>query len=164
MSDENQWSQPAAPPPPMFVGKPERDLVKQINDEVLERVVGQQVLYYAIDRKNTNYHPLYGEAIEKNFFNPIRVFALVEFLEETTSAEDQKGPDVQRRITAAFHKRRLNEDQDLEITIGDFVKYGDYYYEITKLDTTRKLFGQIDFTFEVLATCVRAREGLFDAS
>ena len=39
MSDE--WSQPEAPPPPMFAGKKERDLVKQVNDELIERVIGQ---------------------------------------------------------------------------------------------------------------------------
>ena len=33
MSD-NEWSQPASPPPPLFTGKKEKDLVKQINDEI----------------------------------------------------------------------------------------------------------------------------------
>ena len=46
MSDK--WKQPAQPPPPLFVGKKERDLVKQVNDELIERVVGQQVVYYPI--------------------------------------------------------------------------------------------------------------------
>ena len=34
MSDENKWSQPDAPPPPLFTGKKERDLVKQVKYEV----------------------------------------------------------------------------------------------------------------------------------
>ena len=63
MSDE--WSQPEAPPPPLFAGKKERDLVKQVNDELIERVIGQQVLYYPIDLNASSFHPLYGEAIEK---------------------------------------------------------------------------------------------------
>ena len=29
---ENKWSQPDAPPPPLFTGKKERDLVKQVNE------------------------------------------------------------------------------------------------------------------------------------
>ena len=37
MSD-NKWNQPDAPPPPLFTGK-ERDLVKQVSDELVERVV-----------------------------------------------------------------------------------------------------------------------------
>ena len=49
MSKDNKWKKPDAPPPPMFFGKKERDLVKQINDEVIERVVGQQILYFPLD-------------------------------------------------------------------------------------------------------------------
>ena len=74
MSDQdNEWSQPAAPPPPLFTGKKERDLVKQVNDELIERVIGQQVVYYPISVEHTNFHPLYGEAIKKTFLRPIRV-------------------------------------------------------------------------------------------
>ena len=49
MSTKNKWSQPDAPPPPLFTGKKERDLVKQVNDELIEKVIGQQVVYYPID-------------------------------------------------------------------------------------------------------------------
>ena len=35
MSDENEWSQPASPPPPLFLGEKERDYVKQVNDELM---------------------------------------------------------------------------------------------------------------------------------
>ena len=59
--------------------KKERDLVKQVNDELIERVIGQQVLYYPISMEHTNFHPTYGEAIEKTFLPPVRVYALVEW-------------------------------------------------------------------------------------
>ena len=36
MSDDNKWSQPASPPPPLFTGKKEKDFVKQVNDEIIE--------------------------------------------------------------------------------------------------------------------------------
>ena len=65
--NEKKWKQPLQPPPPLFLGKKERDLVKQVNDELIERVIGQQVLYYPIDLDRSNYHPLYGEAINKSF-------------------------------------------------------------------------------------------------
>lgn len=64
----NEWEQPASPPPPLFLGEKEKNLVKQINDEIIERVVGQQVLYFPIDIEHTNYHPIYGEAIQKRSF------------------------------------------------------------------------------------------------
>ena len=37
-NNDNKWEQPEAPPPPLFTGKKEKDLVKQVTDEIIERV------------------------------------------------------------------------------------------------------------------------------
>jgi len=159
----NEWNQPTAPPPPLFLGKKERDLVKQVNDELIERVIGQTIVYYPIDPAATNYHSLYGEAIEKTFLPPIRVYALVSWDGIQTQNVDQVGIDKISKISIHFHKRRLTEDQDLYVREGDFVLYGDIYYEIMSLSEPSQLFGQTDHKLEIVASCTRAREGLFDA-
>ena len=164
MSDDDKWSKPAAPPPPLFLGKKERDLVKQINDELVEKVIGQQILYYSIDLRSTNFHELYGEAIKKTYLPPIRVYAMIEFTDYSTDYMESAGIDKSWEIMAHFHKRRLEEDQDLYVREGDFVLYGDYYYEIVSLSEPRLLFGQAGREFEIAARCKRARKGLFDAS
>ena len=56
---KNKWSQPVAPPAPMFFGEKERDLVKQVNDELAERVVGQTIAYYPISIEDSNFNDLY---------------------------------------------------------------------------------------------------------
>lgn len=159
----NEWNRPVQSPPPLFVGEKEKNLVKQVNDEIIERVVGQQVLYFAIDMETTNFHPLYGEAIEKNFLHPIRVFALVEYGGVETVFMDNVGVDKKTTITVNFHKRRLTEDQNLFVREGDFVRYGEIFYEIVKTNEPKQLYGQIDSRFEVIADCIRARDGLFNA-
>jgi len=160
----NEWDRPEAPPPPLFLGKKERDLVKQVNDELIEKVIGQQILYYPVDLDTTNFHNLYGEAIAKTYLPPIRIYALVEFNDEATSYMPDIGIDSDSMITVYFHKRRLTEDQDVFAREGDFVLYGKIYYEIVKLSEPRKLFGQVDHSFEIAATCRRARKGQFDAT
>ena len=162
MSDE--WERPEAPPPPLFLGKKERDLVKQVNDELIEKVIGQQILYYPIDLEATDFHELYGEAVQKTYLPPVRVYALVDFESETTSYLQNIGIDSDSMITVYFHKRRLTEDQDVFVRDGDFILYGKIYYEIVKLSEPRKLFGQVDHSFEIAATCRRARKGQFDAT
>ena len=162
MSKDNKWDKPASPPPPMFFGTKERDLVKQINDEIIERVVGQQVLYFPIDIETTNYHPLYGEAVEKTFLPPVRVHALVEFQGVETSFMDNVAIDKATKIKINFHKRRLTEDQNLFVREGDFVRYGEVYYEIVKLMEPKLLFGQVEHRFEIHAECIRARDGIFN--
>ena len=161
---DNEWERPAAPPPPLFLGKKERDLVKQVNDELIEKVIGQQILYYPIDMEHTDFHELYGEAIDKTYLPPVRVYALVEFTSEMTEYMAGFGVDKMWEINVHFHRRRLTEDQNLYVREGDFVLYGDYYYEIVKLSEPKKLFGQVKHSFEISATCKRARQGLFDAT
>mgnify|MGYP001205805286 FL=1 len=161
MSDNNEWSQPANPPPPLFVGKKEKDLVKQVNDEIIERVVGQTVIYYPISLEHTNFHNLYGEAIEKTFLDPIRIYAMVKWNSQNTTTTPL-GVDRIEKINVSFHKRRLVEDQDLFVREGDFIQYGQNFYEILTLTEPVWLYGQVESSFEINADCVRAREGLFN--
>ena len=82
-----------------------------------------------------------------------------------TSQETKTSPlgvDRIEKISVAFHKRRLTEDQDLFVREGDFVQYGEFLYEILTLEEPQWLFGQVESKFEIAATCVRAREGLFN--
>jgi len=163
MSNQDKWSQPASPPPPLFLGEKERNLVKQVNDELLERVTGQDVLYYPISIEHTNFHSIYGEAIKKTFYPPIRIYALVTwqgFVTETTNFGIDKRPS----ILVNFHKRRLTEDQNLYVREGDFILYHKTFYEITVLNEPREIFGQIEHKMEIEAKCVKARQGVFNAS
>jgi hypothetical protein len=147
----------------MFLGEKEKNLVKQVNDEVIERVAGQQLLYFSIDIEHTDFHPLYGEAIEKTFLPPVRVFARVEYQGVETMVLDNIGLDKKTGLKVMFHKRRLTEDQDLFVREGDFIRYGSIFYEIVKTNEPKHLFGQADVQFEVTADCIRARDGVFNA-
>lgn len=160
----NKWTQPDAPPPPLFTGAKERDLVKQVNDEIIERVVGQTIAYYPLDVERTKYHAVYGEAIQKTFLPPVAVKALVEYEGLKTEYTKNIGLDKTQGITIHFHKRRLTEDQNLFVREGDFVLYGNSLYEIVTLSEPKLIYGQIDHKLEISAKCIRAREGLFDAT
>jgi hypothetical protein len=159
---QNKWSQPDQPPPPLFMGQKERNLVKQVNDELIERVIGQQVLYYPISIDHTDFHDIYGEAIRKTFLPPIRVYALVEWNGYETE-NTHMGVHRRPSVVIHFHHRRLTQDQDLYVREGDFVLYGQSYYEIVSTDEPKELFGQNAHKVEISAQCIKARQSLFDA-
>ena len=161
MSDpKNKWTRPGAPPAPMFFGEKERNLVKQVNDELTERVLGQTIAYYPISLEDSNFNDIYGEAKEKVTLPPVRVFAYVEVTNDQTNTKD--GYEYQTKLTVNFHRRRLVEDQNLYVRVGDFVQYGDVFYEIVKtFNDTRYYFGQVEHKFQISAECVRARSGAF---
>ena len=94
----------------------------------------------------------------------MRVYALVDYEGIQTKFSPNIGLDKDSTINVHFHKRRLTEDQDLFVREGDFVLYGDIYYEIVMLAEPKQIFGQVDHKMEISAKCIRAREGLFDAT
>lgn len=159
---KDKWTQPEAPPPPLFTGKKEKDLVKQVNDEIIERVIGQQILYYPISVEHTDFHPLYGEAIKKTFLPPVHVNVLVSW-EGYKTTTNNYGIDRRPTITVHFHKRRLVEDQDLFVHEGDFIFYDSTYFEIVSLAEPKLVFGDANSTMEIAAKCIKARDGIFDA-
>jgi hypothetical protein len=89
------------------------------------------------------------------------VHALVEFAGEETTT-DKYGIDKAIKITVHFHKRRLTEDQNLFVREGDFVSYGENFYEIVGLKEPKELFGQVDRRIEIVAECIKSREGFFN--
>lgn len=160
--DENLVKIPQdSPPPPLFLGQKERDLVKHVNDEIIERVIGQAIIYYPISRELSNFHPIYGESINKTFLSPIKIYALVTW-EGSSTTTDNFGVDRRNSLMIKFHKRRLTEDQDLYVREGDFIFYDKTFYEIITLNESKVLFGQ-NTAFEVDAKCIRARDNVFNA-
>ena len=165
----NKWTQPASPPPPLFVGKAERNFVKQITDEVVEKIVGEQILYFPIDVERSDFHPLYGEAIKKTFLPPVRVYSIIEYV-GSDRVQEQYGFDTLYNINIHMHKRRLTEDQNLFARLGDFVQYDSMYFEIVDIFEPRYLFGQdsaftsTETAVEVTAVARQARQGLFNAN
>ena len=161
MSDpNNKWNQPPAPPAPMFFGKKERDLVKQVNDELAERIIGQPIAYYPISIEESNFNDTYGEAIDKVSLPPVRVYAYVEVENEQTN--ERYGYEYLTKLTVNFNEKRLTKDQNLFVRVGDFIQYGDQFYEIVKTyNDTRYYFGQVEHKFQISTECIRARQGSF---
>jgi len=149
-------------PPPLFLGEKERNLQKQVNDELIERVIGQVIAYYPISMEATNFHPLYGEAIEKTFLPPVEIRVLVEWTGPPTTTTNY-GVDRLSELNVHFHKRRLIEDQNLYVRVGDFVAFGANFYEIIQLSEPRLLWGNVDFKLEISAKCIKARNDLFNS-
>lgn len=158
----NKWTMPDIPPP-LFTNKKERNFAKQVADEIMEKVIGQPILYYSIDLERTGFHPLYKEAIKKTFFSPLRVYVLAEWDDPGSRAEDNFGVEKRTKLKLHFHKRRLTEDQNIWVREGDFVEYNQIYYEIVSLAEPRQLFGQGNYKLEISANCIRSRDGTFNA-
>ena len=121
---KDKWTRPAAPPAPMFFGEKERNLVKQINDELSERVLGQTIAYYPISLEESNFNDIYGESKEKVSLPPVRVFAYVVVESEQTN--EKFGYEYQTKLTVNFHRTSLSESEIMYSTGTNFTKLSNF--------------------------------------
>jgi len=155
----NDWSKLPAPPPPLFLGKKEKDLVRQVNMEIEERVLGQQILYYPLDVESSQYN-MYGECINKMYLPPLHIYCLIDW-EGSKTEQSAFGIDRTQTITVHFHRRRLTEDQNAWIMEGDVILLGSSYYEIVEINEPAIVFGQEDNKMEISCKCNKIRDGFF---
>jgi hypothetical protein len=151
-----KFERPKSPPAPLFTNTPERNFVRQINNEVIEFLLPYEILYFAVDMERTQFHELYKEAIVKAYYSPIAIKCLVDFEDQETNTT-KYGIDRVTKINVHFHKRRLTEDQELFVREGDIIFYGNVHYEIVKLKEPDELFGQIEHKMAVIAECITSR-------
>ena len=72
--------------------------------------------------------------------------------------------EVEKRKVSTLRSSVLRfERNEVVVREGDFVAYGSKFYEIVTLGEPREIFGQTEHKMEVVAKCIRAREGLFNA-
>ena len=165
MAKKNEFTRPKNPPSPLFVNQPERDLAKQITIESMERVIGNRILYYSIDMQSSNFHPLYGECIQKTFLPPVMVYVLMDFGQTYKETRvDKFGLEKDSHAIVHFHSRRLQEDLNVYVREGDFILYNQIVYEIVKLTQPTAPFGQPEMSIEISATVIKSRKGNFQAT
>lgn len=142
-----------------FITNLEIDFVNAINKELIQGVVGQEIKYYALIIERSQIHRLYSESIEKTWSSPVMINALVLW-ENPNVTSNVFGQDSQYRAEVYFHKQELH-DRNVVPKEGDFVEFGQVYFEITGVTEPQLMYGQINNRVMTKCTCVPARQGQF---
>ena len=144
-----------------FITDREIAFINQVNKELLQQVIGQDVNYYAISVEKSRAHKLYNEAVKKVWSPPVKVNALVLW-DNPSTASTAQGLDAKYNCDVYFHTTELNERNVLPKE-GDFVEFGQVFFEITSVTQPQIVFGQINNKIMTKCACVPAREGNFQA-
>ena len=157
---------PRSPAGPTFISDAELNLIANVNDELIQNVVGQLVHYYRIDARRTDYNDLYDEAIIKTFEKPITLYARISF-EGSDVTAGVFTLDKNQTLEVYFHARKL-EEEGITVRQGDFFEWDNTgkMFEIVKV-TSPLLIGGFPMRDKggkvgVHALAKLAREGLFD--
>jgi hypothetical protein len=143
-----------------FIGRKEIALINAINRELIQNVIGQEVIYYEILAEKTRKNDLYNEAINKIYAKPVVINALVNY-ENAQERITSFPPDAQYKLDVFFHTAEL-KDRNVDPKMGDFVQFGDQLFEIYSVTQTQLIFGQVEHKLLTQANCGPARKGQFD--
>lgn len=143
-----------------FIGRKEVAFVNSINKELIQRVVGQEIFYYAILAEKTKKNSLYNEAVSKVWAPPVRCNALVTY----ENSQEQIGmlpPDSKYSLDIYFHKLEI-EERNVMPKMGDFVLFDNIMFEIHQVTESQLMWGMINNKVMTKCNCKPARKGQFD--
>jgi hypothetical protein len=142
------------------LGPKEQAFIADITKEYVKDIVGQFCILYPVSSLYTKIHPIYDEAIEKVFENPIKLDILAGQPEQSQTY-NRFGIDGDTSLEMFVQSRDLL-DKGIEIFAGDFFVYGSQVYEILTAVTMNNIYGQAEYEKAVKITSKLCRSGQFD--
>lgn len=144
----------------LFITSKEIAFINDITKELIKDVIGQQIIYYPISTMKTKIHPVYEEAIEKIFENPI----ILDVLAAQPAWEtkwNQFGNEQTNKFEVFVQARDLI-DKGYNINEGDFFVYDSAIFEVLAFINMNNIFGQAEYTVCYKIEAKLARKGQLD--
>lgn len=132
----------------LFGSNRDFDLLVNINRELLKDIVEQEVLYHKLSLEDLDVN-LYGEALEKTYWNAIKMYCLITRGDQVIDIQEF-GPDLGREASFAFIRQDL-VDTNVVPEVGDIIQWHNDFYEV---DTVREnqLFLGRDKSYNLTST------------
>jgi hypothetical protein len=145
----------------LFITRREIAFINDITSELIKDVVGQKVYYFPISELKTQAHDVYNESVDKIFDNAIEIDALVDQPDVTTNI-GLFGPERYNRLVVFLQYTDLVA-KGIDVSIGDFLSFGERFYEITTYTVLRNIYGEVENQDGIKLECTQARESQFKA-
>lgn len=143
-----------------FITQRELNCISDWTKEIIRDIAGQKIYYYAISELKTKNHDVYNESADKVWDAPLELPALVGSPEREVKS-DIFGPEYLSKLEVFLHHQDMI-DIGVNVSVGDFVRYGDTMYEIANVTNLRNIFGHVETTDGYKLDCVQARKGQID--
>lgn len=136
----------------LFLSSKELAMFKSINEELIDDVIQQTVMIYSINTDETEYNDLYGESINKVYSAGVTVNCLVSFEEAANTGEIGGNIGQTQNITLYILKDHLT-DNDVFFREGDIVFWDSKYYEITYIESQKRIQGLQNYRWDIRVNC-----------
>ena len=139
----------------LFLGQREADFFADITKELIKDVAGQKVYYYTVREDLSDVHTIYEESIHKIFNPPVEIECMVEW-QASEVKTTQFGHEQIKTITVYMHDRDLI-DRNLNVQQGDYLSYGEFFFEITSFIYDKLIYGQVERMASIKINAKQAR-------
>ncbi len=116
----------------LFGSSRDFNLMTKLSRELIKDVVEQEILYHKLSLEDTDVN-LYGEAMQKSYFNAIKLNCLITRGDQVIDIQEF-GPDLGREASFAFIRQDL-VDSNVVAEVGDILQWHNDFYEV---DTVRE--------------------------
>ena len=141
---------------PFFIPKKEINLINDMNEELIDEIIGQSVDVYKVNVENTEEN-LYGESATKYYDVGFRVNCLIQFNEPDVNL-DEFGTDVDSSIEMFFQRENLSSGSlNFFPEIGDIVDWNEQYWEINSVVEPQLIAGHPKYKHAINAKAHRSR-------
>jgi len=123
----------------LFGDRRDASFVRGITREVMRSIIDVEVELYKIILEQSPSN-IYGETINKTYYDPFRLHCLVRKDDTTTNTTDV-GLSFDKTITFAFLRDDL-VNLELQIEVGDLVGFDNGYYEVDNVRMESYWFGR----------------------
>ena len=141
---------------PFFIPQKEFDLINQMNEELIDEIVGQSVDIYKVNIERTEDN-VYGESTAKYYDIGFRVNCLINY-NEPEVIQDEFGADNNSSIEMYFQRENLSSGSlNFYPEMGDIVDWNSHYWEINGTTEPQLIAGHPGYNHSIKATAHRAR-------
>ena len=123
----------------LFGGSRDISLFNTVNKELINDIIQTEVGYYKFVLEKTTSN-IYGEALGKVFYEPVRIACLINKQDQVWSADDF-GSDINQIISFRFLKQEL-KDINLVPEIGDILLFKNNFYEVDSRVENQLILGK----------------------
>ena len=141
---------------PFFVPQKEFDLINQMNEELIDEIIGQSVDIYKVSIENTDEN-IYGESTTKYYETGFRVNCLILYNEPEIQHEEI-GTDLNGSIEMYFQRENLSSGSlNFYPEVCDIVDWNNFYWEIDGVTEPQLIAGHSNYRHNIKATAHRSR-------
>jgi hypothetical protein len=125
----------------LFGSSRDISLFRKISRELTDKIIQQEIGLYKINLDSTVAN-IYGESSEKYYFQPIKLFCLIE-RDNPTYDYNEAGPEFNQNKTFRFLRDYLKE-KDILLDVGDILYYDNRYWEVYNVIDNQFIAGKND--------------------